>query len=95
MKTNEELIRNLRADLVATNSALVALMTVLTPEQRAQTLKSFAELSVLKEATIERLPTEDAKETVRQVLVAEKRLYQALQSGHKLRSMKDSGAGQA
>lgn len=88
MKNTEELIRQLRADLMATNSALLAVLTSMPLEQQQQALKAFAELSVMKEQTVEKLPTPEARASLRQVLASEERLYSAMQGAHKMRKAK-------
>ncbi|WP_447775664.1 hypothetical protein [Variovorax boronicumulans] len=73
---------------MATNSALLAVMTSMPIEQQQQALKAFAELTVMKEQTVEQLPNQEAKAALREVLASEERVYQAMQGAHKMRTRK-------
>lgn len=85
-------IERLRADLIATNSALIALLTSLPAETQRQALKALAELSVVREQHAEQSPDPEAQEAMELVHQATERLYQALQGAHKMRMRKTDGA---
>lgn len=81
-----EKIDRLRADLAATNIALAATVTVLTPEQHQEVLQAMAQASVKKQAFFEKIPISEAKirEAEQLFRQAEDRIYQFLQAapGH-------------
>lgn len=69
----------LRADLAATNLALLSISNVLTPEQRQAVLATMAKSSAEKQALCERIPIAKMRAAVQLQQAAEERLYQALQ----------------
>jgi hypothetical protein len=73
---------------MATNSALLAVMTSMPTVQQQQALKAFAQLTVMKEQTFEQLPSQEAKAALREVVASEERLYQAMQGAHAMRMRK-------
>jgi len=77
-----EKLDRLRADLAATNQALAATMTMLTPEQRQGLLTALANASAQKQAFYEKLPIseEGMRVATRLMQEAEERLYRFLQS---------------
>lgn len=68
-----------RADLAATNLALIAIASVLTPEQRQDVLTTMARASAEKQATFERIPTAAMQEGTVRFQEAEQRVFQLLQ----------------
>jgi len=87
-KTEMEAIRQatlkLRADLAATNLALMSLLTAMPPDQRQAALDAMAASSAEKQQFAEQLPTQAARDTVKPLQEAEARLFQALQGAHRI-----------
>lgn len=78
----------LRCDMSATWTALAAMQTVLTPEQRQQVLEAMAKASAQKQAMYDApLPTPEAQAVLsryREMMQAsEGRVYEMLQGGSK------------
>lgn len=80
IKDLAEKLDRLRADLAATNQALAAATTVLTPAQHRAMLEAMAAASAQKQQLYERAPTPAAKAAIRLFQEAEARLYQHLQA---------------
>ena len=82
IKELAEKLDRLRADLAATNQALAATMTVLTPEQRQGMLTALAHASAQKQSFYEKLPIseEGMRAATRLMQAAEERLYKMLQA---------------
>lgn len=81
-------IERLRADLIATNAALIAVLTSMPPDQQRQALTALAEISVRQEQACERAATPDAEQALQQVHAATGRLYEALQGAVQMRLRK-------
>lgn len=79
MKDLAEKQGQLRADLAATNVALIAIATALTPEQRQHVLSTIARASAEKQQLCDRIPIAAMREATQQLQAAEERLYQAIQ----------------
>lgn len=81
IKQLTERVDRLRADLAATNLALAATATVLTPEQRQQVLQAIAKASAQRQATYEQIPIAEEKlrSAVQLFQEAEGRIYGYLQ----------------
>ena len=92
MKTEIEDIKRdcekLRLDLMASNLAHQALLSVLTPEQRDLALKAFAQLAVMQEQTAEKM---QKPELVASMQAGHQRLYTALQGARTVRAAKLQG----
>ena len=85
-------VEKLRADLMATNSALMAVMTSMPVEQQREALKGFAQLSAMKAQLVEKSQSPAERAMLQLVQAAEERLYQAMQGAHTMRVRKlDSG----
>lgn len=80
--------RRLRADLSATNTAVLAVMTSLPPEQQQQLLKAFAEMSALKQQIAEQQSDPAVPEALQQIQEAEARVFQAMQGAQKMAAAK-------
>ena len=80
--------QRLRSDLHATNAALCALASVLTPDQQSQLTKALAELSVMTEQSAEniRMP-----EVIAQLQASQEKLHQALIGSMAMRQAKLQG----
>lgn len=76
-----EKLDRLRADLSATNTALAAISTVLTPQQRQQVLQALATSSAKRQDLYEQLPiaAEKQRRSVQLFQDAEARVHQMLQ----------------
>jgi len=84
-----EKLDRLRADLSATNTALAAISTVLTPQQRQQVLQALATSSAKRQEIYEQLPiaAEKNKRSVRLFQEAEARVHRLLQNAeHEFRT---------
>lgn len=68
-----------RADLAATNLALVAITAALTPNQRQHALNTMAKASAEKQATFEQIPTPAMQAATQLFQEAEQRVYALLQ----------------
>lgn len=69
----------LRADLAATNLALAAIASALTPEQHQHVLTTMAKASAEKQAAFEQIPTPAMQAGTALFQEAEQRAYQLLQ----------------
>lgn len=92
MKEIQASIERLRADLMATNAALTAVLTSMPAEAQQQALTALAQMSVMQEQFAEQQQDPIQAEAMQQVLKATERLYQALQNAAKLRARKTGGA---
>jgi hypothetical protein len=92
MKTEIEDIKRdcekLRQDLMASNLANLALLSVLTFEQQDQVLKTFAQLAVMQEQTAEKM---QKPELISSMQAGHQRLYTALQGAKTMRAAKLQG----
>lgn len=88
MKEVEASIERLRADLMATNAALTAVLTSMPAESQQQALTALAQLSVMQEQFAEQQQDPAQAAAMRQVLKATERLYQGLQGAVKMRARK-------
>lgn len=79
-------VTKLRADLMASNLALQAILTAMPLDDQKQALKALAQLSVMQEQFAEKTQTPAAQEQMKTVVQATDRLYQALQGAHKMRA---------
>lgn len=71
-------LQKLRADLSATNKALLAIAAELPSEQRTAVAQRFAQLSVLNEQTALQIPKQVAPETLQAMREAEEQMYKML-----------------
>lgn len=85
-------IERLRADLMATNAALTAVLTSMPAEAQQQALKALAQMSVMQEQFAEQQQDPAQAAAMQQVLQATERLYQALQGAAKMRARKTGDA---
>jgi len=92
MKTEIDDIKSacekLRLDLMASNLANLALLSVLTSEQQDQVLKAFAQLAVMQEQTAEKM---QKPELITSMQAGHQRLYTALQGARTVRAAKLQG----
>lgn len=79
LKAITEKLDRLRIDLAATNMAVAAISTVLTPEQRKLVLARYARASAEKQHFFEQLPSPTAQAAMPLVQEAEDRIYRMLQ----------------
>lgn len=77
-------LARLRADLMATNTALLALMQTLPAPQRQAWLDQMAALSAQKADGVGSAPIPAMQAAMQQVQAAEQRLWQALQGAHRM-----------
>lgn len=77
-----------RADLAATNLALLAIASALTPEQREHALTTMAKASAEKQATFEQIPTPAMREATKLFQEAEQRMHTLLQASSSTRYAK-------
>lgn len=68
-----------RADLSATNTALISLVAVLTPDQQDRLLHSLGARSAERAAAAEQLTIPGAQESLRQIQESEERVYRQIQ----------------
>jgi len=71
--------KRIRADLSATNTALISLVAVLTPDQQDRLLHSLGARSAERAAAAEKLPIPGAQESLRQIQESEERVYRQIQ----------------
>lgn len=79
-----EKIDRLRADLAATNQALVAMASVLTEEQHARVLQLLAKLSGAKQRSFEKISIPAVQASIPLHQEAESQIYSAIQATRKL-----------
>ncbi|RZI82604.1 MAG: hypothetical protein EOP38_15435 [Rubrivivax sp.] len=75
-------INKLRADLIATNNAVHALLGALDATQRVEALKLFAQLHELQEQTVAQAPRPASPQATKRMREAHERMYTSLQSVH-------------
>jgi RecA/RadA recombinase len=85
-KSLEQTITSLRADLMATNAAVLAVLRSMTPEQRERALEVFAQISAQRQVVVESIATPVQRQMLQEVQDAEERLHQAMVGAHKLQT---------
>ena len=92
MKEDMDLVKRtvekLRADLMATNSVLMAIVTSMPAEQQRQALNAVAQMSAMKAQLVEKSQNPAERAMLQLVQASEERLYQAMQGAHKMRMQK-------
>lgn len=73
-----EKLDRLRADLAATNLALAAIASALSPEQLQHAMTTMAKASAEKQATFERIPTPAMRGATKLFQEAEQRVFAML-----------------